>query len=711
MRAARPAVVGGVALLALACNSGPTSVMLPPLEAVVASGDGQYGTSGQTLQIPLQVIIRSLSTGLARSGTNVLWAVEEGDASIAGIANTITDETGSANVTVRLGSVVGGVTVRATVDGQDRATVTFHLFLVDRPILDALTPVVAAPGESVTLTGSNFSPVPEQNIVLFSGVRGLVSAASSTEIVVQVPPCLPARDVLISVQLGIVASGSRTLSVGTGGDVNVLQVCETFEAVDEGGFTCVTLPGDGTASYLAVVYSASTVGAASHPFRLSGLGSSVPFATSAAPTPHALTPRLTDAQGSWDYHLRTLEAKMTRGRTAPIPERAPLGVDGPAAIPTVGERRTFNVFRNGGGFTEVTAVAQFVGARAALFVDEDAPAGGYTQADLQMYSDRFDEVIYPTVTGAFGTVSDLDANERIVILFTPSVNALTARGALGFVAGFFFGLDLLPSREGSNSAEIFYALVPDATGLFSDPRTKDELLELMPAVLGHEFQHMVNFNERVLRLGAEANEALWLSEGLAQYAEELVALAYESLGDAESVRIFREGVQDRSRRYLTGTDSVSLIVSTGQGTLTERGAGFLHILYLVDRFGADLPGRLTRTTRTGVANVEVETGTNWADLLSDWWSAVFMDGPGPESGALVYPTVDLRQFLGDPFPLVPDDLGPGDVTRSGALRSSSAGYYIVTPESGGSMTLRLGGEAGGASAPQAGMRMRIIRVQ
>jgi hypothetical protein len=98
-------------------------------------------------------------------------------------------------------------------------------------------------------------------------------------------------------------------------------------------------------------------------------------------------------------------------------------------------------------------------------------------------------------------------------------------------------------------------------------------------------------------------------------------------------------------------------------------------------------------------------------LLSDWWSAVYLDGPDPEFGALVYPSVDLKGFLTDPFPLAVTDLGAGDFMRSGSLRSSAVAYYIVNPSSGGSTTLRLGGEAGGVSAPQAMMRMRIIRVQ
>ena len=109
-------------------------------------------------------------------------------------------------------------------------------------------------------------------------------------------------------------------------------------------------------------------------------------------------------------------------------------------------------------------------------------------------------------------------------------------------------------------------------------------------------------------------------------------------------------------------------------------------------------------------NVETETGRDWGDVLVDWWSAVYLDGPGTESGPRVYPDVDLRGFLGNPFPLGAVRLGARDFTRFGSLWSSSAGYYIVVPPAGGSTTLRLGGEAGGVSSRQAELRMRVIRI-
>ncbi len=692
--------------------------VLPPVEVVVASGDAQFGTTGQLLATPLRVVVRTVSSRSPKEGVSVQWEIEQGNADLDGVTTTVTDSTGSTEIRVRLGSTPGEITVRATVVVQQGATTTFRLFTVDRPELDQLTPTAAPAGGTITLTGSNFSPVPEQNVVLFSGIRGRVLSASQTVLTVEVPPCLPARDVAVSVQLGVVGSGSRPLTVTGGGVLTTLQVGEVVDVSDDDGFPCFGLPGGVGVRYLAIVYSASAVGAATHPYQLTGLSSTVPLATSPPARtgrPAEGVPRVEpDPQAAWDEHLHSLEAELIRDLGGRVRRKVgpALGAP-PAGVPAVDERRTFSVANLAGTFDQVTAVARYVGAEAAIFVDEDAPAGGFTPADLQLFAERFDQVIHPEVAGVFGATSDLDGNERVVILFTPAVNKLTSRGTTGFVGGFFFGRDLLPGQSGSNGGEIFYALVPDPEARFSDRRTKNEVLAVVPGILAHEFEHMVHFNQRILTLGARDQETLWLSEGLAQMAEEVVARAYEALGDSLGTTLFRAGTRSRVRRYLRGPDTVSLIVAAGQGSLAERGAGFLFLLYLSDQEGMGVLGRLTSTTRTGVDNVEAEVGGRWPawpDVLADWWSAVYLDGAGPETGPLVYPTVDLRGLLGPLYPLDPAGVGPGDFTESGSLWSSSAAYYIVVPVSGGSTALRLGGGLGGASAAQSLMRMRIIRL-
>ena len=715
-RRATRVAAASIGVFVAACNPGPTTVQLPPLEMVIASGDGQFGVVGEELSAPLRVVVRSDVTGSPREDLSVLWDVVKGAATIVPVTTTLTDSTGSTETRLRLGTTPGEVSVRASVAGQGGVSTTFQLFAVNPPSLSAVTPSPAAAGETVTLTGTDFSTLAEQNVVLFSGIRGRVVAATQTSLQVEVPACLPARDVDVTVQLGVVpGTTSVPLTISGGGQVTSMGVGDVLDVADDGGFTCHALAGEVVgADYLMLAYSASAVGAAQHPFEVTVLSSSGPSPGAARGPRPVRTPyageRATGLQEAWDQRLRALEDDLGRGGAeSPRGSAGPARV-GPARVPSVGERRTFNVLNSSGEFDQVTAEARYVGMRAAIFVDDDAPPDGLEEADLAGLSARFDNVIHPVVTGAFGSTSDLDANERVIILFTPAVNRLTPRGSSGFIGGYFYGVDLLPTNTGSNQGEIFYALVPDPDGIFSDDHTKEQVLEAVPAVLAHEFQHMVHFNERVLVRGAAGQEALWLSEGLAQMAEELAARAYDAVFDTESAGLFRAGAVQRARRYLVGPDTVSVVVTTGQGSLPERGAGFLSLLYLEDQFGTGLLGDLTRTTRTGVANVEHATGMSWPDVLADWWSATYLDGPGPEAGPLTYPTIDLRAYLGGSFPLQPEPIGPGDASDSGSLWSSSVRYYIVSPPIGGSVSIRLGGDAGGPSAVQAALRLRLIRI-
>lgn len=692
--------------------------MQSDLELVITSGDGQFGPVGTQLGNSLRVIVRSTDSGSPQEAVTVLWSIAQGDATLVGPTTTVSDSTGSSEAGVLLGNSPGSVLISASVvEYPSSGAVTFEAFAVLSPILSQITPTSALAGSTVTLSGSNFSPEAAiENVVLFSGVRGRIRASSSTSLSVEVPKCLPARDVEVRVQLGTVSSQLRTLTVTGGSQLTTLQVGEALDFSDDGSFECHALPGGPGVEYLTVVYSGSTVEAAEHPFELTALSSSGPSVVTSAPSASIASSAgadlttVSDPQTAWDQHLRNLEAGLIREGQQYRPSRISPMAGGPNQIPIAGETRSFSVLNAEGGFDEVTAVAEYVGSEAAIFVDENAPYGGFATDSLRAFAERFDHVIHPEVTATFGATSDLDSNQRIVILFTPVVNSLTPRGSSGFVGGFFFGLDLLPNEPGSNGGEIFYSLVPDPGGQFSDPQPIRQVLQAVPSILAHEFQHMVTFNQRTLVLGAEKSEELWLSEGLAQMAEQIVARAYDTLGDTPSSELFRSGTRLRARRYLAKTDTVSTIVTTGQGSLAERGAGFLQILYLDDQGNADILARLSQTTRTGVNNVIAEFGGTWAELLADWWSAIYLDGSGLTAGPFVYQNFNLRAFLGDPYPLEPAVVGPSDFNGSGRLKSSAVAYYLVVPDSEGSMTLRLGGEAGSASSAQSDMRMWVVRV-
>ena len=142
---------------------------------------------------------------------------------------------------------------------------------------------------------------------------------------------------------------------------------------------------------------------------------------------------------------------------------------------------------------------------AIVVADTANPTGGFTDAEYLSFATTFDTLIGPLDIATFGQPSDVDKNGKTIIFFTKEVNKLTPRGSGGVVGGFFFERDLFPKTDtpdlfgcaASNFAEMYYSLVPDPTGRFSDSRSKKNVQELTPSTLAHEFQHLINAGRRL----------------------------------------------------------------------------------------------------------------------------------------------------------------------------------------------------------------------
>jgi hypothetical protein len=597
-------------------------------------------------------------------------------------------------------------------------------FLARAVLPPELTVIPVGPvpaGDTVTLAGKNFSPDPSQTIVTFSRVRGRVFAATETELRVEVPACLPGGEVDVQVHLGTMASQEATLEVSGGSEVLSLGQGDDriFEASE--GLACIRLPRSTSSAYLAVPLTTGTVGGASYTFSLTGITG--PGGTALKATPdrggefagtRTLSPRLI-AQDDWDLSIRNREAFLLRNLAAPPPSGGEPTPAPAEPVAKIGDTRSFKVLNRAGKFETVSAEVHFVSEHAILYVDEAAPAGGFLPDDLSYLADQFEVNIHPTVTGAFGEESDLDGNEKVIILFTPVVNRLTEPGADGYVGGFFFGLDLLTGQEGSNEGEVFYALVPDPAGAEGPSISRLSLLHTVPAVLAHEFEHMVHFNQRILVSGAEAQDALWLSEGMAQMAEDLVSLAAQKSGDWAEAGRYRAGNVSRAGRFLGNTNEVSLLATLPPGTLAERGAWWLFLRKLYGSDGQEeLLQRLASSTAAGTRNVTGVTGRNWPDLVTEWAGGLFLDGLGvPVRSALKFQGFNLRHALeatGRPYPLQPPTHGERTFFISGSLWSSAPDYYIITPSHTGGLALNLAGPDGRPLDPAAGLRLLIVRL-
>src|SRR2546422_3460250 len=116
---------------------------------------------------------------------------------------------------------------------------------------------------------------------------------------------------------------------------------------------------------------------------------------------------------------------------------------------------------------------------------------------------------------------------------TNAVNQLvsaTECSTTGFVAGYFYGADLIFGQ--GNNGEIFYSIVADPApaSLMSCPHSVAQVNSLVPVTFIHEFQHMISFGQHYLgRAGAP--EVLWLNEGLSHYAEEMGGRKYLPVPD------------------------------------------------------------------------------------------------------------------------------------------------------------------------------------
>lgn len=532
--------------------------------------------------------------------------------------------------------------------------------------------------------------------------------------------------------LAVLSLGSLAFLTGCGGSteptpptLGCSKVAPTSLAVgghtiiDAAQQTCLRLPaaGGGGAEYLYVALATdgtvTDTGVAAG-YELQGSAPALAGAVSATRTALGAA-KAPDAAAAFHARLRARERALSElGARAQL-DRGALSTVVPTP-PSLGDQRAFEVCSTTDctSFVQATATAKVIGQRVAIFLDDNVPANGYTQADLDKVGQLFDTQLYPIDTTAFGRESDLDNNGVVIVLLTHRVNALTPNcNATGTVIlGYFYGLDLLPSQPHSNAGEVFYGLVPDPANSSCDI-SKDFATRFLPPVFIHEFQHMISFNQHVLvRQGT--SEDTWLNEGLSHFAEELGG---RLIPDAECQPAFvtcadqfLAGDVDNASEYLTDTESNFLIEpGNSTGTLAERGANWLFVRWLADHFAAtqptakELTQALVRTSRNGTANVEAVTGTDFSTLVSQWQLANYLDDlPGftPLSDRLRYTSFNFRSIYQAGYPLVPDAAGSAAYTRTGTLRGGSGRHVdIVQPAGAGEVTIQLTGPGGTAVLP------------
>lgn len=733
-----------VALLLLvaaaACRSGGSTP--PPDASLNLTGQGGAALSGpagaRLLGVPLVLVTNAAHEPV--SGVVVTLALTSG--ATAGFAlpetKVVSGPDGFVRADVVLGQA-GQAAVRATTPAPLAAEATVTVTATAAPALSAVSPATFGAGDAVTLTGSGLPSAAAGTTVLVGGVPATILAASATTLRIVAPACVTAGPVTVAVRLPTGATtnaidASYTTSMANPG----LAVLEAITVSASQVAQCLSLAGNG-ARYLVIPQYAtsdavsSTLANSKPPF---ALGANVSGAATAAVEPAAGT--LT-AQGALDRMLRRSEHAL-----APLAARsgAHPPVEAPLAALTLNSTRSFKVLKTleGGAFDDVTAKLKYIGENVLIYVDQTAPANGLTDPQLTGLGNLFDRKLYEAAVHAFGSPTDIDKDDHIVVLMTPTVNKLTTAAectSVGYVTGFFYGLDLASLATNSNKGEIFYSIVADpsaATG--SCAHSVAELQRQVPATFIHEFQHMISYGQHVLVRGGP-DEELWLNEGLSHVAEELGSLLYErDPGQPRSTpaQIFPDSSQGfingdmrNAYNYLRRPTNTSVTLTQGGATLEERGAAWLFLRWLGDQKGDGIFRRLVETSLTGVRNVEDKAGEPFPRMFGDFSIAAYAyDGlNGVPANALPeryrFLSRDFRLIFkrffdvgGDDFdrvfPIVATPFAPG-ASVFNAMVPGTATWYELRTGTAPRVTLNFGPNGATPFDPALGAQVTVLRLQ
>ena len=505
---------------------------------------------------------------------------------------------------------------------------------------------------------------------------------------------------------------------------------------------CVRVPAAGAQGAEYLVVAASTSGT------VTSSGVSAPFVLRADNPGAAATAAFarveptgaesrTSVAETFHHRLRAMEHELTRD---PAVRRAPFRAPGvTAAPPLVGDVRTFKTCNNltCSQFSDVVATARFVGSKAAIYADNTVPVPDtLLDVDYQELGQTFDARLYAINQTAFGTESDIDNNQRIVILMTDAVNALTPDCTGGRVVGYFFGLDLITSGQqaaNSNRSEIFYTLVPAPPTASCTAYTRVNAVRNLKATLIHELQHMISWNQHVTIRGGNPEET-WLNEALSHFAEELAGRLVpdaECAGFSSCRSQYTSGDIFNAYDFFEGPEGHFLIYpQTSTGTLEERGASWNFLRWVLDHFatdtliGGDLTQALVQTNSTGVGNITARTGVTLAQAVPEWLMAAYLDDrPGfvPLSPRLRFKSWGLRGVWTNPlnanlfpggFPLKPDSTS-GPYSRAGTLRGGSGRHLrLIQPANGAGIDVQLVRDAQGTAVdPALAARLGIVRIR
>lgn len=789
-----------------AANVSPVSfevVTLPAEEVTLEKlgGDGQQAEVRSQLALPFSIRVATPS-GTPAGGVPVVWELvgRTGDASLSA-DTTFTDPDGDSRTLLTLGAEPVDHTVRAFAGrGVASDTVVFSaaaLVVLDGPArIDSVSPSPLRTGDEATLFGEGFGLRAENVEVRVEGVAAEALEVTGESVRFRVPSfadrCLPTRRVgLRAIVRGEPSNGSFTV-LRPASELAALEVGEvrTLSGPQSAGCVVLSAVAD-AAEYLVIAGSTADDGAGVTPFRLllrtaepeedeeDGAAASIAASRSVRPAAGSGTAGGADpASRIRERAVGALgERGFLRGGSSTRLVRPSAATVRAAAAPVEPGDTVRYRFAVGPGLEVacedtsrvVTAVVRYVGRRAMLAEDVDAPSGGFAPATWSELGRDVDEVIVPTDSAFFGAPADIDGNGRVTYLFTPQVNRLTPPNSPSFLAGFFLPLDLVDSGDeagsglsgedgqscpASNEGEIIYMATADPEGQFGTTLRVDQTLRQARSIGTHELEHLLSAQQRLVfgRGGFADLGVTWLQEGLAHFAEEVVGLRLmeEEAGQNlawEDVSADRELIDLFNTYHLNNFARLSLYMQDpaatpalaerepgGLASLQMRGFAWTFVRWLADREAGSDDAELARALSSGgagaargVANVEQAVGAPWQALIAEFQTAVALDDAGlpGEAAERGLATWDLRSvFAGlnrNPvagasfpvaFPLSETVLPFASTSVDFGARPATAGYVRLRDGRGGrGLAIRLGSQSGGLAPASSSPTVTVVRTR
>lgn len=223
--------------------------------------------------------------------------------------------------------------------------------------------------------------------------------------------------------------------------------------------------------------------------------------------------------------------------------------------------------------------------------------------------------------GEPGGNGGIDGDQHIHILLY-DIDWDYSSGQTGGTLGYYWGKDEYPDSVmqdygyRSNEAEMFYL----------DVHFTDHYPMMMISVLAHEYQHMINFNQKVLLRNVDS--PTWFNEMCSMVSEDFVG-SIQGIPDEDSPR--SRIPRFNGYYYDSGvTDWLG-----GSSVLKSYASAYVFGAYLARNYGgAQLFHDMLCRSETGIQAVTASlqnlgTGTSFSDAFLDYTTAFVFDNPAP----------------------------------------------------------------------------------